>query len=97
MGVAGGVVGAPVAFLTQEGMKESPTFIAMKKLLGKRFESIFQADYRATSIELVRRFAPFRNSIIRNEAAWRAIASNTNSLSWMSRYLDFICKKDENA
>jgi hypothetical protein len=90
----GAIVGAPFSFLVVEGVKRSATFSALATQLGAHLDTMTDADLQGWFEERSRRLAPFRSFVIFNEEPLRKIASSTNELKWMMRYIDFVVSKE---
>ncbi len=102
-GGASGTIGAAIGSAIATGpavvgfksLERSETFVSAVAALGRRWEHLFTATGSKVA-ETLRSLAPFRAFVRTNEAPLRRIAANTSQLRWMTRYIDFIVRPDDN-
>jgi hypothetical protein len=89
----GSIVGAPLSLVVVEAVKKSPAFTSLVTQLGAKLDAMSDLELRAWLEDRSRRLTPFRSFVISNEEPLRKIASSTNELKWMLRYIDFVVGK----
>jgi hypothetical protein len=89
----GSIVGAPLSLVVVEAVKKSPAFTSLVTQLGAKLDAMSDLELRAWLEERSRRLTPFRSFVISNGEPLRKIASSTNELKWMLRYIDFVVGK----
>lgn len=88
-GTVGGFAAAGAAWVGYEALKRTKVFGETTKVLGGEFDRLHESSDQRFA-ERLRRLAPFRDFVIKNEKPLRRIASNTTKMRWMLGYLDFI-------
>jgi hypothetical protein len=90
----GAIIGSPLSLLAVETVKKNSAFTALVTQLGAKLETMSDVELRTWLEEQGRRFLPFRSFVISNEEPLRKIATSTNELKWMLRYIDFVVGKE---